>query len=81
MNIAQQGDHFNFDDIIKRFSDTTNAEPKKDAEPVRYFIENCTIEKGIVNYNNFAPPASVSIIDLNVSVKPIAYTDSVYYIS
>ncbi len=80
INIIQTGSRFNFDDIMKRFADTTQTKPDLTVEPVKYFIENFSISSGVVNYSTSAPATSISIININATTLPIAFTDSIYNI-
>jgi uncharacterized protein involved in outer membrane biogenesis len=81
INIVQRGNHFNFDDLLMHFADTTGMKSKSSTEPVKYFIENFSIDSASINYSNTHPAASISLINLNVSSAPVAYTDSVFNIA
>jgi len=52
--IEQNGAHFNFVDLVTRFTatDTTIKEPEKPAEPVKYRIENIEILGGTITYRD-----------------------------
>src|SRR5262245_17015881 len=80
ITIRQKGDHFNFDDLLKRFSDTSSTAAPGDTTPAEYRIENLSIRSAVLNYNNFRPLTSVSLVDIFVSSPPIASGDSVYRI-
>ncbi|MFN8135508.1 MAG: hypothetical protein U0Z17_09885 [Bacteroidales bacterium] len=48
--IEQNGNKFNFDDLVTRFTaaDTTQKEPEKPSEPVKYRIERIEITNGTI---------------------------------
>jgi len=52
--IEQQGTHFNFDDLVTRFTatDTTAKEPETTSEPVKYHIQNIEITNGSITYRD-----------------------------
>lgn len=81
INIQQHGDHFNFDDLMIRFADTTHVKQEPTSEPVKYFIDKFSIDSATINYSNFSPAASISIVNINASTLPIAYTDTKYDIN
>jgi len=52
--IKQNGNQFNFDDLVTRFTaaDTTQQEPEKQPEPVKYRIERIEITNGTITYKD-----------------------------
>lgn len=52
--IDQYSDHFNFDDLVTRFTavDTTNKEPETPAEPTKYRVSNIEITDGTISYRD-----------------------------
>jgi len=52
--IDQYGDHFNFDDLVTRFtaSDTTAKEPEAPSEPTKYRVEKIEITGGTITYRD-----------------------------
>jgi hypothetical protein len=52
--IEQTGAHFNFDDLVKRFTtaDTTIKEPEKPLEPTKYRVERMEITGGTITYRD-----------------------------
>jgi hypothetical protein len=52
--IEQEGEHFNFDDLIKRFSseDTTTKEKEPPSEQVKYRVEAIEITGGNITYRD-----------------------------
>ena len=52
--IEQTGTHFNFDDLVMRFTavDTTQKEPEKPSEPVKYRVEKMEISGGTITYRD-----------------------------
>jgi len=52
--IEQTGEHFNFDDLVTRFTavDTTVKEPEKPSEPTKYRVEKMEITGGTITYRD-----------------------------
>ena len=52
--IEQNGNQFNFDDLVTRFTaaDTTQKEPEKPSEPTKYRIERIEITNGTITYKD-----------------------------
>lgn len=52
--VEQSGDHFNFDDLVTRFTavDTTEKKPEKPSEPTKYIVEKIEITNGTVTYRD-----------------------------
>jgi hypothetical protein len=52
--IEQKGEHFNFDDLLKRFTseDTTRKAPEPDTKPIKYFIEDIAVAAGNIIYRD-----------------------------
>jgi len=52
--IEQAGEHFNFDDLVTRFTsvDTTAKEPEKPSEPTKYRVEKIEISRGTITYRD-----------------------------
>ncbi|MDO9254277.1 MAG: DUF748 domain-containing protein [Bacteroidales bacterium] len=52
--VTQTGDHFNFDDLVTRFTavDTTKKEPEKPSEPTKYRVERMEITGGTIMYRD-----------------------------
>lgn len=73
INIIQNGNHFNYDDLVKRFADTTSSKKKTNTKPTKYWIENISVASAVINYSTTKPNASVSIINANASCPVIAY--------
>jgi len=79
LRIVQDGDHFNYDDLMKRFlSDTTPAKPGE--KPVEYWVRNITADSAKILYENKKPAAKVSIINADIFLPLVAWNDPVYRI-
>jgi hypothetical protein len=52
--IEQTGEHFNFDDLVTRFTaaDTTAKKPEKPSEPTKYRVEQIEITGGTITYRD-----------------------------
>ncbi|MHC1775101.1 MAG: DUF748 domain-containing protein [Lentimicrobium sp.] len=75
INIRQTGEHFNFDDLITRFADTTATVDTTPSEPVKYLLQNLKINEGIINYACTSPAIIAGIGSLNLDCKQIAWDD------
>lgn len=52
--VEQTGSHFNFDDLVTRFTavDTTAKKPEKPSEPTKYRLEKLEITGGTITYRD-----------------------------
>jgi hypothetical protein len=52
--VEQNGEHFNFDDLVKRFTatDTTANEHDTSSKPTKYFVGNIEITHGLITYRD-----------------------------
>ena len=73
INIIQNGSHFNYDDLVKRFSDTSSTKKETNAAPSRYWIKNISVTSGIINYSTTQPHASVSVLYIKADCPLIAW--------
>lgn len=74
INVVQNGNHFNFDDLIKRFN-TSSPSPVKSA-PAHYWIKNIEINNGSINYNNIPVKNIFKIHNINFKCPLIAWNDA-----
>ncbi|HVZ96606.1 MAG TPA: DUF748 domain-containing protein [Chitinophagaceae bacterium] len=73
ISIIQNGTHFNYDDLVKRFGSTPGAHKEKKSAPAKYWIHNVLIDSATINYSTSNPKASVSLINFNLSCPELAY--------
>jgi len=79
VNIIQNGNRFNYSDLIKRFM--TDAAPSpKNKKPAEYRIRNLQIDSAKVRYVNTSPYNKIEIIDWDTKIPLIAWNDPVYNI-
>jgi hypothetical protein len=80
VNIIQHGDHFNYDDIIKKFTEKKPQQKEKNNKPAQYWIRNFQIDSATVIYINRSPYNKVEIINWDTKIPLIAWNDPVYNI-
>ncbi len=78
ITITQKGNHFNYDDLLKRFADSTKVKKKTKAAPAEFWVRNFSIDSAVINYSNNKPQTSLSMVNLNTSCPLIAYNDPAY---
>jgi hypothetical protein len=76
ITVIQQGDGFNFDDIITRFTaaDSTEVSPEPE-EPFKYRIESLSISDAVMAYINKDLNSEIKIVRFNGSCPLIAWDD------
>ncbi len=75
INITQRGNHFNYDDLIKRFNTAAPSGSKAPEKPVRYYIRNLRIDSARLNYVNTSPPSRVEILNWDLEIPLLAYNE------
>ncbi len=81
IQIVQKGDHFNYDDLMKRFvEDDPKIKKDSSAKPVQYWARNITINNATVLYTNTKPITKIQLIKGKVSIPLIAWNDPIYKI-
>jgi len=80
INIVQHGNHFNYDDLLKRFTSNSSAPAEKNKKPAQYWIRNLQIDSATVVYVNKSPYNKIEIINWNTKIPLIAWDDPVYNI-
>ncbi|MDV3307295.1 MAG: DUF748 domain-containing protein [Cyclobacteriaceae bacterium] len=75
--VDQDGNSFNFDDLIERFgaSDDTTAVSPAAGEPVRYRLENLRIDSATIHYREKSVGAEVVFNPLTARCPLIAWND------
>jgi len=80
INIIQRGNHFNYDDLLKRFASNSSAPTEKNKKPAQYWVHNFQIDSATLVYVNKSPYNKVEIINWNTKIPLIAWNDPVYNI-
>jgi hypothetical protein len=76
ISIIQNGNKFNFDDILKHFLPGPNKQPEDtNASKTQYYVTNVTINNGNVTYNNVPVHNLVNIHNINFSLPAISWND------
>ena len=73
INIVQNGNTFNFTDIVKRFTKDTSQKHPDSTAPVPYSIRNVSISKGTVSYLNVPVHNSVAVNNINFNLPEISW--------
>ncbi|HLX93328.1 MAG TPA: DUF748 domain-containing protein [Puia sp.] len=76
INVIQKGNHFNFDDLLKRFGESNGA-PSKKSKPAAYRVTNFEIDSATVIYVNKSPYNKIEVIDWDTRIPLIASNDPV----
>lgn len=81
VQIIQKGNHFNYDDLVKRFLLEEVKESKhKQSAPVQYWLRNITVQQAKLVYTNLRPFNKIEINQANIALPLVAWNDSVYRI-
>lgn len=74
IHIIQNGSHFNYDDLVKRFSSSPPANKNsKPSAPTKYWVRNIEVADATISYVTSSPKASVSLINFNLSCPELSY--------
>jgi uncharacterized protein (DUF427 family) len=68
VRILQDGDKFNFTDIVEKFA-SSDTVPKTDTAAVRFSIKNVRIRNGEIHYNEKQAPIDYFIKQVNIDSK------------
>jgi len=77
INIVQNGNNFNFDDIIKHFSSSPNQPSDTNKPVIHYNLDSIMINHADVTYNNLPIHNISKISDLNLIVPQISWENPV----
>lgn len=79
IQVIQQGNRFNYDDLLKRFV-YNDAAVKKDtaAAPVKYRVRNIRIEQAKMLYTNTKPLTRIELKQVDIQVPQVAWNDPLY---
>ncbi len=76
VNIVQNGNAFNYDDILLKFADTSNVESTNDADPVKYFLRDLKLVDSEIVYSLKDYDFTTGVRHLNISSPEIAWNSS-----
>lgn len=80
IRIAQKGNHFNYDDLIKRFMQE-DTPPVPGEKPTPYWVKQFTINDATLMYTNNKPSVSVRVIKTFANIKDLAWDDPAYHVA
>jgi len=75
VTVKQDGEKFNFDDLIVRFQDSSSSSDTVQSEPVRYLLKHLGIRNGTLNYICSTPGINAGVVRLNLDCSDIAWDD------
>jgi len=76
ISIVQNGNNFNFDDIVKRFSSTDTTHAAKGPQ-IHYDIKNVDINNGNITFNNQAEHNIFRVHELNFDLPEFSWNNPV----
>ena len=71
--IVQQGELFNFNDLINRFTSTDTVPAPEEADPIKYWVRNVSLTGGKIRYTNLGLGNEVNVAELNTSCPLISW--------
>jgi hypothetical protein len=80
LQVIQRGNHFNYDDLVKRFNSKSGQDSGKSKKQTQYWIRNLQIDSAMVVYINKSPYNKVEIINWTTKVPLISWDDPVYLV-
>lgn len=75
IKVVQDGEHFNFDDLILRFTSEDEVLDTSTSEPVEYSLSNFLIENGTAHYSSDLVPEDLMVERLSLAVEQISSAD------
>ncbi|MEN9598153.1 MAG: hypothetical protein RL596_464 [Bacteroidota bacterium] len=78
LQVVQKGEHFNYDDLMKRFLSEDSADKKAPSKPIQYWVRNIELKDGKIAYTNTKPLTKIDIIKANLQMPLVAWNDSMY---
>jgi Domain of Unknown Function (DUF748) len=72
VSVIQEGDSFNFDDLIAHFTKGDTVSTSAESEPVKYWVKNITINSGAIRYANKGLDNEVTVRELNAACPLIS---------
>ena len=75
IQVLQNGESFNFDDLILRFGTSDTVEEQADGTPVAFEVRNIEIRNNTLNYKGESPLVNISIENLNITCPVISSAD------
>ncbi|KAF5069590.1 hypothetical protein DSECCO2_231170 [anaerobic digester metagenome] len=75
IQILQNGESFNFDDLILRFGASDTVEYPAEGTPVAFEVRNIEIRNNTLNYKGASPLVNISVENLNITCPVISSAD------
>ena len=76
ISIIQNGNKFNFDDLLKHLLPGPNQQPEsKNIPETQYYVTHVTINNGNVMYNNVPVHNLINVHNINFSLPAISWND------
>ncbi len=77
ISIVQNGNNFNFDDLVKRFSSPPNQQTDTTSISIHYVLDSIMINHAAISYNNQPIHNVTTISNLNLMVPHVSWDDPV----
>lgn len=77
INIVQNGNNFNFDDLVKRFSSPANQPTDTSSISIHYVLDSMMINHANITYNNQPIHNIIAISNLNLMVPEVSWENPV----
>ncbi len=75
INILQNGNHFNFDDLVQRFSKPNKQQDTTPGPEIHYDINTVKINHANITYNNVPMHNVFNIHELNFSLPELSWNN------
>ena len=75
IQVLQNGESFNFDDLILRFGAGDTVEEPAGGTPLAFEVRNIVIRNNTLNYKGASPLVNISIENLNITCPVISSAD------
>ncbi|MFH1120087.1 MAG: DUF748 domain-containing protein [Bacteroidota bacterium] len=77
ITLRQDGEKYNFDDLILRFSDSSSTTGSAGGEPVKYRLDKLGVKNSNIRYICTTPEVKAGIVSLNMDCEKIAWNNPV----
>ena len=79
IRIAQKGNQFNYDDLVKRFL-TDETPSKQPAAPTQYWVKQFQIENATLKYTNSKPAVTLQLENTHAEIADLAWNNPLYHV-
>ncbi|MBU3745482.1 MAG: DUF748 domain-containing protein, partial [Sediminibacterium sp.] len=80
IRIAQKGNRFNYDDLIKRFLEEEKP-AKQPAAPTQYWVKQFQIENATLIYTNSKPAVTLQLVNTRADIADLAWNNPLYHVA